>query len=112
MEMQSNKIRFTVDVDKFISLERNPITNITHIDLHDSFMATTTRLASFIDGKFQFYTNNSTSRFIDIMKTQPELKEELNQVAIPQHELQPLKDKINSLVESIRTLFRFKIVKA
>ena len=112
MEMQPNKIRFTVDVDKFVSLERDPVTNITHIDLHDSFMATTTRLASFIDGKFQFYTNNSTSRFINIMRAQPELKEELNQVAIPQHELQPLKDKFNSVMESIRALFRFKIVKA
>jgi hypothetical protein len=112
MEMPPNKIRFTVDVDKFLTLERDPVTNITHIDLHDSFMATTTRLASFIDGKFQFYTNNSTSRFIDIMRAQPELKDELNQIAIPQHELQPLKDKLNSFVESIRTFFRFKIVKA
>lgn len=112
MEMPPNKIRFTVDVDKFITLERDPVANITHIDLHDSFMATTTRLASFIDGKFQFYTNNSTSRFIDIMRAQPELKDELNQVAIPPHELQPLKDNINNAINTVRGFFRFKIVKA
>lgn len=110
MELQPIKAKFDIDADKFVTLERDPITNITHIDLHDIFMATTTRLASFIDGKFQFYTNNNTTQFINIMRTQPTLKQELNQVAIQQDEFDAFKERItkpiNEAVTRVVNIFK------
>ena len=83
MELQPIKIQFSIDGDKFVTLERDTLTDTTHIDLHDTFMATITRLASFTDGKFRFYTNNNTTQFLSIMKNQPTLREQLNQISVP-----------------------------
>lgn len=110
MELQPIKTSFDIDTDKFITLERNPLTNITHIDLHDTFMATTTRLASFADGKFHFYTDNNTTQFISIMRAQPTLKQELNQVAIRQDEFEAFKERItkplNEAMSKVVNIFK------
>ena len=94
MELQPIKIQFNIDGDKFVTLERDTLTDTTHIDLHDTFMATITRLASFTDGKFQFYTNNNTTQFLSIMKNQPTLREQLNQISVPLDEFDNFKSNM------------------
>lgn len=109
MELQPIKIQFSIDGDKFVTLERDTLTDTTHIDLHDTFMATITRLASFTDGKFRFYTNNNTSQFIRLMRSQPALSRELSRVSIPVDEFNHIKSNISKALNKsliIRTINR------
>jgi len=97
-ELRPIKIQFDIDSDKFITLERDTLTDTTHIDLHDTFMATITRLASFTDGKFRFYTNNNTTQFLSIMRNQPTLRDQLNQISVPLDEFDNFKSNIAKLI--------------
>jgi hypothetical protein len=97
-ELRPITVRFEIDSDKFVTLERDTITDTTHIDLHDTFMATITRLASFCDGKFTFYTNNNTTQFIKIMRSQPTLKQQLNEVSIPVDDFDNFKSNLTKAI--------------
>jgi hypothetical protein len=108
-DLQPITARFDIDSDKFVTLERDTVTDTTHVNLHDTFMATITRLASFCDGKFKFYTNNNTSQFIRLMRSQPALSKELSRVSIPVDEFDHIKSNISKALNKsliIRTINR------